>query len=337
MPSKVIRKESIPLETLLDNLEQRLKVHLNRVNTVSLEGKKIVEKNLHRPGLVLSGYTDLFQYQRMQILGNTEIGYLEHLAEEARHHAFDTLIGFDLPCIILTAGNQLSDELLARATARGIAVLSTPLSTTKFMTLLGDFLEVEFAPRQTLHASLVDVYGVGLLLTGKAGIGKSEIALDLVERGHRLVADDVVVVTRQQGNILIGSGTDVVKHFMEIRGVGLVDTQAMFGIRAIRFQKRIELIVHMELMNPESEYTRINMIEDTKDILGVDLPVVRLPITPGKNVTVICEVIAMNYLLTQYGYDAAKSFAERLRTKLEQNKHSPGEVRHTQYFDHDYE
>lgn len=337
MPGKVLRKESIPLETLLEHLEQRMKVHLNRMNAVSLAGKKVVEKNLHRPGLVLTGYTDLFQYQRLQILGNTEIGYLEHLHPIAREHAFDMLVGFDVPCIILTAGNQLEEDLLQRATAREIPVLSTPLSTTKFMTLLGDFLELEFAPRQTLHASLVDVYGVGLLLTGKAGIGKSEIALDLVERGHRLVADDVVVVTRQQGNILIGSGTDVVKHFMEIRGVGLVDTRAMFGIRAIRFQKRIELVVQMELMNPEAEYTRITMIDDTKDILGVDLPVVRLPITPGKNVTVICEVIAMNYLLSQYGYDAAESFAERLRTKLEQNKQSSGEIRHTQYFDHDYE
>lgn len=337
MPGKVIRKESIALETLLEHLEQRVKVHLNRLNAVSLEGKKVVEKNLHRPGLVLTGYTDLFQFQRLQILGNTEIGYLEHLHPIARDHAFDILLGFEVPCIMLTAGNVLPTELLDRATSRGIPVLSTPLSTTKFMTVLGDFLEVEFAPQQSLHASLVDVYGVGLLLTGKAGIGKSEIALDLVERGHRLVADDVVVVTRQQGNILIGSGTDIVKHFMEIRGVGLVDTRAMFGIRAIRFQKRIELVVHMEIMNPEVEYTRINMIEETRDVLGVDLPVVRLPITPGKNVTVICEVIAMNYLLTQYGYDAAQSFAERLRTKLEQNKQSPGEVRHTQYFDHDYE
>jgi len=337
MPGKVVRKEFIPLETLLAHLEQRVKIHLNRLNPVPLEGKKIVEKNLHRPGLVLSGYTDLFQYQRMQILGNTEIGYLEHLPLQARIEAFETLIGFTVPCLILTAGNQLPNTLLDLATERNIPVLSTPLSTTKFMTLLGDFLEVEFAPRQTLHASLVDVYGVGLLLTGKAGIGKSEIALDLVERGHRLVADDVVVVTRHQGNILIGSGTDMVKHFMEIRGLGLVDTQAMFGIRAIRFQKRIELIVHMEIWDPDTEYTRINMIEEEKDILGVELPVVRLPITPGKNVTVICEVIAMNYLLTQYGYDAAKSFAERLRTKLEQNKRSPGEVRHTQYFDHDYE
>ena len=180
------------------------------------------------------------------------------------------------------------------------------------------------------------MYGIGLLLTGKAGIGKSEVALDLVERGHRLVADDVVIATRRDGSILMGSGTDLVQHFMEVRGLGLVDIRAMFGIRAIRFQKRIEVIVNMQIWDPDREYTRIHMVEDTQEILGVDLPTVQVPITPGKNITVICEVIAMNYLLRHYGYDPAEVFAKRLRQRIQQ-RGGARPARGVEYFEQDYE
>jgi HPr kinase/phosphorylase len=182
----------------------------------------------------------------------------------------------------------------------------------------------------------VDVYGIGLLLIGKPGIGKSEVALDLVERGHRLVADDVVIATKRDEAILMGSGTELVQHFMEVRGLGLVDIRAMFGIRAIRFQKRIEVVVNMQLWDSEKEYTRINMVEDTHEILGVDLPMVQVPITPGKNITVICEVIAMNYLLRHYGYDPAEVFTERLRQRI-QSDGPPTPRRGIEYFEQDYE
>jgi HPr kinase/phosphorylase len=180
------------------------------------------------------------------------------------------------------------------------------------------------------------VYGIGLLLIGKSGIGKSEVALDLVERGHRLVADDVVMATKREDAILMGSGTELVQHFMEVRGLGLVDIRSMFGIRAIRFQKRIEVVVHMQLWDEEKEYTRINMVEDTHELLGVDLPKVEVPITPGKNITVICEVIAMNYLLRHYGHDPAEVFTERLRKRIQQ-KGAPAPRRGIEYFEQDYE
>jgi HPr kinase/phosphorylase len=187
-----------------------------------------------------------------------------------------------------------------------------------------------------VHGSLVDVYGIGLLLIGKSGIGKSEVALDLVERGHRLVADDVVIATKRDGSILMGAGTELVQHFMEVRGLGLVDVRSMFGIRAIRFQKRIEVVVHMQLWDEDKEYTRINMVEDTHELLGVDLPKVEVPITPGKNITVICEVIAMNYLLRHYGHDPAEVFTERLRQRIQQEG-PPVPRRGIEYFEQDYE
>jgi HPr kinase/phosphorylase len=185
-----------------------------------------------------------------------------------------------------------------------------------------------------VHGSLVDVYGVGILLTGRSGIGKSEIALDLVERGHRLVADDVVMVTRKGEGILMGAGTDLVKHFMEIRGLGLIDVRSMFGIRAIRFQKRIEVIIELGEWKQNEDYTRTGLENKTIGILDVEMPLVKLPIFPGKNVTVIAEVIALNYLLKHYGYDAAREFAKRLDSMIGQ-KRKGGRV--IDYFEHDFE
>jgi len=250
--------------------------------------------------------------------------------------ALGHLTQFPVPCIILTAGNTLDEPLVEHATAEGIPMYRTPLPTVRFMEALRRFLSDQFAPQRTVHGSLVDVYGIGILLIGKPGIGKSEVALDLVERGHRLVADDVVIATRQEGPILMGSGTDLVQHFMEVRGLGLVDIRAMFGIRAIRFQKRIEIVVNMQLWDADKEYTRIDMIEDTHEILGVDLPMVQLPITPGKNITVICEVIAMNYLLRHYGYDPAEVFTQRLREHIQKESAAPPS-RGIEYFEGDYE
>ena len=189
------------------------------------------------------------------------------------------------------------------------------------MSRLRDFLEDQFAKQLTLHGSLMDVYGIGILLTGPAGIGKSEVALDLVERGHRLVADDVVIATKKTEGVLMGSGTDLAQHFMEIRGLGIVDVRAMFGVRAIRHQKRVEVIVRIHPWDENEEYTRISMVDETDTILDVELPVVKLPIVPGKNITVICEVIAMNYLLRHYGYDPA-------RCQSAARRHTPHDARY---------
>ncbi|MEM1272029.1 MAG: HPr(Ser) kinase/phosphatase [Bacteroidota bacterium] len=328
------RKERISVAFLLDNLRGAVGAEVE----VSVEGQPaeryVREDVLHRPGLVLAGYIDLFTHERVQVLGNTEIRFLQHLTPEKRQEAVRQLMQFEVPCVFVTSGNAVPAELIQAAQTANVPVYSTPEPSVDFMQKLRDFLRDQFAQQKTVHASLIDVYGVGIMLMGKAGIGKSEIALDLVERGHRLVADDVVIATRK-GNVVMGAGTELGQHFMEIRGLGLVDVRAMFGIRAIRFQKRVELVVDLHLWDPDEEYTRLGMIEGYYSLLGLDLPVVKLPIVPGKNITVICEVIAMNYLLQHYGYDAAEIFAHRLSEQIKKNSNGPG--RGVEYFESDTE
>lgn len=332
---KTFKKESITVAFMVEQLRTAVGIDVVDINGVDASERIVTESNLHRPGLVLAGYTELFTYRRVQVLGNTENQYLRHLAPEARRAAFQTLLSFAIPCIFLTEDNRLDDELVQMATEAGVPVYGTSQPSTHFMSVLSDFLNDQFAPQQTIHGSLIDVYGIGLLLIGKSGIGKSEVALDLVERGHRLVADDVVIITRKEG-VLIGSGTDLVQHFMEVRGLGLVDVRAMFGVRAIRFQKRVEVVVNMQLWDEEEEYTRLGMVDDTYPVLDMHLPMVKVPITPGKNITVICEVIAMNHLLRHYGYDPAEVFAKRLAERI-RNKGPATPSRGIEYFEHDYE
>jgi HPr kinase/phosphorylase len=334
---KSFQKESVSVSFVTAKLQTAVGIEISALNDVDTESLLITEGSQHRPGLALAGFLDLFTYHRIQILGNTECRFLEHLEQEERGKAFSKLLVFEIPCFFVTDGNTLEDDLVGRATAAGVPVFATPLPTMQFQALLRDFLSDQFAVQQTVHGALVDVYGIGLLIKGNPGIGKSEIALDLVERGHRLVADDVVVATSKGEAVLMGAGTDIAQHFMEIRGLGLIDVRAMFGIRAIRFQKRIEVVVHLSPWDKEVEYTRLGMVDSFHDILGVQLPLVKLPITPGKNVTVLCEVIAMNHLLGNYGYNAAEVFAERLTSKIQSKTGPGGPDRGIDYFEHDYE
>jgi HPr kinase/phosphorylase len=333
---KYFKKESITVQFMVEMLRTVVGVPVEELTQGNPSERLLHESNLHRPGLALAGYIDLFTHQRVQVLGNTECQYLEHLTDEGRRQAFGYLMQFPVPCIILTGSNVLGEDLLQMARDVNVPIYRTAIPSTDFMATLRDFLNDQFALQQTVHGSLVDVYGVGLLLTGKSGIGKSEVALDLVERGHRLVADDVVIMTRKEEQVIMGSGTDLVQHFMEIRGLGLVDVRAMFGIRAIRFQKRVEVVVNMHVWDEEEEYTRLAMVDEAFPVLDVSLPLVKLPITPGKNVTVICEVIAMNHLLRHYGYDPAEVFSKRLAERI-RSKTSPIPARGIEYFEHDYE
>ncbi len=332
--SKETKKPSITVGFLFASNRERLKL----TSLAGEEGfsREIRDKNLHRPGLALAGYVKLYRYDRVQICGNTEINYLEQLDPKQRAVAIDRLFQFEVPCIIIANGNEVDEIFLQKAREHKVPVFRTPFETTKFTYFLGDFLDDQFSPQTVVHGSFVDVYGVGVLLAGRSGIGKSEIALDLVERGHRLVADDVVMITRKGEGILMGAGTDLVKHFMEIRGLGLIDVRSMFGIRAIRFQKRVELVIELMEWRPDEEYTRTGLDDEGVTILDVQVPRVELPIFPGKNVTVICEVIALNYLLKHYGYDAAKEFTKRLEAVISEKNKQVGE-RAIDYFEHDFE
>lgn len=329
----IVKKKFITVGFLYEQLRERFNLKLLNKNA-DLE-RKITEPNLHRPGLALAGFVELFSYKRVQVCGNTEIRYLRSLTKEQRTEALERIFQFEIPCIIITNNNKPTKELLDMATEQRVPIFGTKFSTTKLAYLVSDFLDDQFAPRFSIHGSFIDVYGVGILFVGKSGIGKSEVALDLLERGHRLVADDVVLFTKKGEGILIGSGTQLVKHFMEIRGIGLIDVKEMFGVRAIRYQKRLEVVVELEIWDKKSNYTRTGLENETISLLDVEIPYIKLPILPGKNITVISEVIALNYLLKHYGYDAAVEFQKRLQAKLKKGESPPNRV--VDYFEHDFE
>jgi len=318
----------ITVRDLLAENETRLKLRL--ICSENGLNRKITTSELHRPGLALSGFVELFTSDRVQILGNTEMRYLSGLKDEQLQVSINRFIEFEIPAIIVTNDNPVPKYLVQAATRRYISILSTPFSTTQIVHLLGEYLETKFAPQLSMHGSLVDVYGTGILLTGRSGIGKSEIALDLVERGHRLVADDLVIITRKAEEVLIGSGKAIAEHLLEIRGVGLVDMQKIFGIRGVRMQKRVEVEIHLVDWEKGKEYDRLGMEDNMTDILGVKIPQIVLPINPGKNITVIAETIAMNHLLKWYGYHTPKEFNKRLKEYMKTKDIVPLDK------DHDY-
>jgi HPr kinase/phosphorylase len=278
---------------------------------------RVVENpDVSSPGLVLAGYVGRFPARRVQVLGETEISYLKSIDSDIRRKHLSTFFSYPVPCVFVTKGQIPGDDLVSLAAAAGVAVITSRLKTNEFYTRIKPWLEEEFAPTTNLHGSLADVFGVGLLFVGKSGIGKSECVLDLVERGHRLVADDLVIARRRGRDLLIGRGHELQRHHMEIRGVGLVDIPSIFGIRAVRQQKRIEVLVQLEEWNHDAPVDRTGLEAEITTILEVPLPKVRVPLNPGKNITVVAEVIAMNHLLKYSGVDPAERFNERLMKQM---------------------
>jgi len=272
----------------------------------------IPSAEISSPGLALAGYVERFVGERLQVLGETEITYLASLESAYRDKILAAFFGFPLPAVIVTKGQDLPPGLGEAAAKTGVALLRTKLKTAEFYRRVKPVLEGEFAPMTTLHGSLADIFGVGLFFTGRSGIGKSELVLDLVERGHRLVADDIVITLRRGNDVLIGRSHELQRHHMEIRGVGLIDIPSIFGIRAVRQQKRIEVVVKLEDWDQDAVVDRTGLDTLTTTILDVEVPLIRVPLNPGKNITVIAEVIALNHLLRYSGVDPARNFNERL-------------------------
>ena len=321
---------TITVEKLTEARKQDLELTLLTSNESGLK-KVINNPELHRPGLALAGFFERFANKRVQILGETEVTYITRLSPDKLGEVSKQLFKHDVPLVIISKGIVPPSDFLDAANKSGTCVFSSRLTTADLSTKLSAYLDHTFAPSIMMHASLVDVYGVGLLYTGKSGIGKSEIALDLVERGHRLVADDVVKITRAAPDVLIGSSSELLGHHMEIRGVGIIDIEELFGIRAIRLQKRIEVEVNLTLWSETEEYERLGLEEKKTTVLGVGLPIVRVPISPGKNITVISEVIAMNHMQKVYGENAALEFTKKLSQTLARQSITKG------YLESDYE
>ncbi|HYL30852.1 MAG TPA: HPr(Ser) kinase/phosphatase [Gemmatimonadales bacterium] len=280
--------------------------------------RQLPDAEVASPGLALAGYTIRFAANRLHVLGETEITYLRSLSADERRGRLQHFFTFDLPCIFVTKGQEVPQELLDLAKEHSVPVLRSRLKTAEFYRRIKPVLEDAFAPRTTLHGSLADVYGVGLLFVGRSGIGKSECVLDLVERGHRLVADDVVQVTRRGHDVLLGRGHELAAHHMEIRGIGLIDIPALFGVRAVRQQKRIEVVVQLEDWETAKDADRTGLARQETVILDVPVPKVVVPLNPGKNITVISEVVAMMHLLRYSGVDVAAAFNERLIRRMKE-------------------
>jgi HPr kinase/phosphorylase len=278
--------------------------------------RAIENAEIASPGLVLAGFSKRFVPDRLQALGETEIAYLASLPEAERRERLTHYFDFHVPAVFVTKGQRLPGGLKEAALNAGVALIRSQLKTAEFYRRIKPVLESEFAPHMTMHGSLADVYGVGLLFTGRSGIGKSECVLDLVERGHRFVADDIVLINQRGNDVLIGRGHELQRHHMEIRGVGLIHIPSMFGIRAVRLQKRIEVVVQLEDWDQHAIVDRTGLDAENVKILDVDVPRIRVPLNPGKNLTVIAEVIALNHLLHYSGVDAAQSFNERLITHM---------------------
>ena len=290
--------------------------------------REITSSDISSPGLVLAGFTDRFPSRRMQVLGETEVMYLRSMDADRRREVLGEFLGNEVPVVFVTKGLEPPQELLDLAEERGIPVVQSQLKTGEFYRRIKPFLEEEFAPSTAIHGSLADVYGVGLLFVGASGIGKSECVLDLVERGHRLVADDVVLVRRRGFDVLIGQGHEHQQHHMEIRGIGIIDVRALFGVRAVRQQKRIEVVVQLEHWRQSASYDRTGLERDTIDILDTTIPRVLIPLNPGKNITVISEVVAMDHLLRYAGVNSARMFEQNLRLLMQPVK---------EYLEEDYE
>jgi len=304
----------LTVEQLYKDKKEFLELHL--LTDDGQLGRKIHNSEIHRPGLALAGFTRRFAHRRTQVLGETELAFLADKSPSERRQILESLLEFDIPYIVVTKGIDPPPELVEMANRKGVPVLQTYLTTTEFISRLSAYLDNIFSPSITIHGTLVDVYGVGLLYTGKSGIGKSECALDLVERGHRLVADDMVKINKKAAEVVVGTGSELLGHHMEIRGVGIIDLEKLFGIRSIRLQKRIEVEVRLVSWEDAQEYERLGIEDRFTRILGVEIPVVTVPLSPGKNITVISEVIAMNHMLKVYGHNPAQEFSRRLTEEL---------------------
>jgi HPr kinase/phosphorylase len=282
--------------------------------------REIATAEVSSPGLALAGYVARFTAQRVQVLGETEVTYLATLHPDERRRLLSQYLNFPIPCLLVTKGLEPVSDLLELATQADVPVFRSPLKTGEVYRRVKPVLEDLFAPTSTLHGSLADVFGVGLLFTGRSGIGKSECVLDLVERGHRLVADDLVVCTKRGNDLVIGRGHELQRHYMEIRGIGLIDIPSIFGIRAVRQQKRIEVVVHLEEWTEHPQADRTGLDGQTTTILGVELPKIPIFLNPGKNITVISEVIAMNHLLRYSGINPAEVFNQRLLGRMQMRR-----------------
>ena len=284
--------------------------------------KQVKLPDINRPALQLTGYFDHFASERVQVIGYVEYSFLQMLDEEKKKEVYKTFLSYEIPCLIFCRSLQPDEFLLAEANKRNIPVFSTDKKTSQFMAEIIRWLNVELAPCISIHGVLVDVYGVGVLIMGESGIGKSEAALELIKRGHRLVSDDVVEIRKVSDETLVGSAPDITKHFIELRGIGIVDVKNLFGVLSVRETQNIDLVITLEDWDRDKEYDRLGLEEQHTEFLGKKVVCHQLPIRPGRNLAIIVETAVINHRQKSMGYNAAQELYRRVQANLAKKDYS---------------
>ena len=295
------------------------KFNLSLVSGQEGIGRHISISDISRPGIEMAGYFMHYPSDRIQLMGKTEVSFFELLKPKERSDRMMKLCAQDTPVIIVAHGMEVPSELIIASNENSVPVLTTSMPTTRFSSMLTNYLESMLAPTTAVHGVLVDIYGVGVLITGKSGVGKSETALELVKRGHRLVADDCVEIRQEGEDTLVGSAPKLIEHLLEIRGLGIIDIMTLFGASAIRSYKRITLVIELEIWNEKKTYDRLGLEEEKMEIINTAVTKLTVPVRPGRNLAVIIEVAAMNHRLKKMGVNAAEDFAKRLDDVINQN------------------
>ncbi len=276
----------------------------------------ITNKHVNRPGLSLAGFYDHFEHTRIELIGKAEHLYLQKFTPREREETLRAFMAHEPACLIFTSAQEIFPEAIAAAEEHGVPLLSTQENTSDFMASLIAFLNVQLAPRITRHGVLVEVYGEGVLLLGDSGIGKSETAIELVKRGHRLVADDAVEIKRVSSKTLVGEAPEIIRHYVELRGIGIVDVRRLFGMGGVGMTARIDLVINLEHWEQGKMYDRLGLDNETMDILGIKIPSITIPVCPGRNLAIILEIAAMNHRQKKMGYNTAQEFNNRLMQQM---------------------
>ena len=296
----------------------------NMTPDVDMSQIRISLPDINRPALQLAGYFDHFDSERVQIIGYVEYTYLEHLPREKKLPNYEHFLSSKIPCVVYTTKTTPDEDMLRLARKYGVPVLTTNKTTSSFMAEIIRWLNVELAPCISIHGVLVDVYGEGVLIMGESGIGKSEAALELIKRGHRLVSDDVVEIHRVSDETLIGSAPDITRHFIELRGIGIIDVKTLFGVESVKDTQSIDLVIKLEEWDKDKEYDRLGLEEEYTEFLGNKVVCHSLPIRPGRNLAVIVESAAVNHRQKKMGYNAAQELYNRVQSSLAKRKNPEG-------------
>jgi len=318
--SQFERVKGITVAKLLDLAREGDILHLRIITGERTLHKMITTCDINRPGLALAGDYEIFDHEKIQVFGRGEFHYLVKIIGNRDLDSVERFFSYPVSCCIFSHGHEPPSLFIDKAEEAEVPVLVSSLPTNVMNTRLTKILEDAFAPRTSIHGVLVEVFGVGILIIGKSGVGKSECALELVERGHRLVADDVVDIRSIADTLLIGGGAKLIRHHMEIRGLGIINIKQLFGVGAIRDKKQIQLVVGLEEWDQAKEYDRLGLEESSYTILGVEVPLLTIPVKPGRNIPILIETAAMNFRLAKLGFNSAKEFNRDLMNRIEHEK-----------------